>query len=59
MIEKGYLPIIQRTLDGRYFHINEKCFVWVNGAAVEIPPALFREATKHEELLTWDMELTK
>jgi len=50
------LPIIQRTKDGSYFHLNEDCYAWVNGSAVEITPEQFRAAIKGEELETFDME---
>jgi len=50
------LPIVQRTKDGSYFHLNEDCYAWVKGSAIEITPEQFRAATRNEELETFDEE---
>ncbi|HUV45565.1 MAG TPA: hypothetical protein VMW45_00645 [Dehalococcoidia bacterium] len=47
-------PIIQRTKDLEYFHINQDCYEWVNGAPVEITDKQFRELTKGKEFETLD-----
>ena len=54
---KDRLPIIQRTPDRMYFHINRDCYAWVKGAAIKITSEEFRVATKNTELETLDLEL--
>jgi len=53
------LPVIQRTKDGLYFHVNEDCYKRIEGVANKITPGQFRAATKGEKLETFDMEMSK
>ena len=57
MINSMKLPIIQRTKDCEYFHINQDCYEHVNGHAQLITDKQFRELTKGQEFETLDFGL--
>lgn len=48
------IPVYQRTLDGKFFRINENCYLWVNGHAEWISKEEFIKLTRDMELETLD-----
>jgi len=51
----GPLPIIQKTPDEMYVHINERCFARTEERLfMPINPDVFNKAVQGQALITWD-----
>jgi len=50
-------PVIQRTPDRIYSHINEHCYKWSHNGAIEITDKEFKATTENKKLETCDLDL--